>query len=299
MNQNENLHKALKNKNDEFYTRYEDVEKECSLYAPQFEGKIILLPADDETSAFWKYFNDNFEKLKLKGLIATHLEESNSYALGRSGSTIQTASLRDNGDFFGKEVQQSILPLCDIVITNPPFSLFRKIVSSISSHKKKFLLIANENTIGSKEIFPMFMNDEIFFGKNSVKSFIQPDGTEKVFGNIIWLTNLETSHSKKIIPTALLQNKVFYDNYQAINIDKIKDIPKDYYDVMGVPITYLKKHNPALFQILGIASGISRTNKLYGEVVYYPNDKDRGGAPLIDGEIKYTRVFIKRKDNDG
>lgn len=295
MNQNENLHKALKNKNDEFYTRYEDVEKECSLYASQFEGKIIFLPADDETSAFWKYFNNNFDQLKVKGIVATHLEEEgNSYALGRFGSMTQTVPLRDNGDFFGKEAQ-SLLAICDIVITNPPFSLFRKIVNSIASHQKKFLLIANENTIGSKEIFPMFMNNDIFFGENSVKSFIQPDGTEKTFGNIIWLTNLEIQNKKKIVPSALLQEKIFYDNYQAINIDKVKDIPKDYFDVMGVPITYLKKHNSDLFEILGIASGISKANKLYGEVIYYPNDKDRGGAPLIDGKIKYTRVFIKRK----
>lgn len=226
MSQNENLHKALKNKNDEFYTRYEDVEKECSLYEPQLEGKIIFLPADDETSAFWRYFNDNFEQLKIKGLIATHLEEEgNSYALERFGSVTQTVPLRDNGDFFKKEAQ-SLLSLCDIVITNPPFSLFRKFIDSISSRQKKFLLIANENIIGSKEIFPMFMNNEIFFGKNSVKSFIQPDGTEKVFGNIIWLTNLEIQNENKLIPVRPLQEKVFYDNYEAINIDKVKDIPK-------------------------------------------------------------------------
>ncbi len=298
MTQNENLHKALKNKNDEFYTRYEDVEKECSLYIAQFEGKIIFLPMDDETSAFWKYFNDNFEQFKIKGLIATHLEEEgNSYALGRFGLMTQKVPLRDNGDFF-KEEAQSLLSLCDIVITNPPFSLFRKIVSSISSHKKKFLLIANENTISSKEIFTMFVNDEISFGKNNIKSFIQPDGAEKTFGNIIWLTNLDVSYNKKIIPSVSLQKKVFYDNYQAINIDKIKDIPKDYFEVMGVPITYLKQHNPTLFKILGIASGISKVNKLYGEVIYYPNDNDRGGAPLIDGKIKYTRVFIKRRANN-
>lgn len=294
---NDNLHKALKNKNDEFYTLYEDIEKEMLLYKEHFSNKTILLPADGPDSNFWKYFNDNFEDFHLKAVIATHLEEEKSYSLIRRKDYIQEYELEGNGDFFSEEVQ-GIVSSADIIITNPPFSRFREFVVSIIEKNKNFIFVGTENAATAKEIFPLFKEEKIFFGKNKIKSFLKPDGTTQNFGNITWLTSFKNNFNEPFIPSKELKEQVFYDNYEAINIDKLNDIPNNYFTPMGVPITYLKRHNSNLFSILGIGSGISKKNKLYGEVIYHENKNDRGGAPLINGKIKYTRVFIERKQNE-
>lgn len=290
---NDNLHNALKNKNDEFYTFYEDIEKELELYSQYFSGKTILCPADDENSNFWKFLNDNYTRFGIKELIATHKEEGMSFGLVRKNNEV-SSFLCGNGDFFCKEVQD-ILKTVDIVITNPPFSLFREFLCSIECD---FIVIGTENAISSKELFPLFSKEKVFFGKNKVKTFFQPNGETKDFGNICWITSFKNDFNPPFIPKKTyrdLKEKKKYDNYDALNIDKVSDIPYDYFEPMGVPITYLKKHNPQLFTILGIGSGISKKNKMYGSVKYYENDKDRGGAPLLEGKIKYTRVFIERK----
>ena len=292
---NTGLVKAWLNKNDEFYTRYEDVEKECSLYSKQFEDKIIYLPMDNKDSAFWKYFINNFHDFKLKKLVASHLSSDKySYILTYDGYNISKTEMEDNGDFF-KETAQSILETCDIVVSNPPFSLERDIICSIVKKNKDFLLIAAETLSSRKEIFLLFKENKIRFGKNSVYYFVQPDGQSYRIGNVKWLTTLESPNEKKVIPTTTLQEKIYYDNYDAIEISKTKDIPSDYFGVMGVPITYLKYHNPDLFDILGIACSSSKSQKLYGEVAYHPTERDKSGDPMINGKRKFSRVFIKRK----
>lgn len=293
---NDNLHKALKNKNDEFYTFYEDIEKELVLYKEHFIGKTILLAADDEESNFWKYFINNFSNFQIKLLIATHFTDYDSYVLFKDAFSCKKKRTKDHGDFFGEEVQ-SLLSNVDIVITNPPFSRFREFIISIIEKNKDFILVGTENAATAKEVFPLFKEEKIFFGKNKIKSFLKPDGTTQDFGNITWLTSFRNNFNEPFIPTKELKEQVFYDNYEAINIDKLNDIPNNYFGPMGVPITYLKRQNSNLFSILGIGSGISKKNKLYGRVVYHENKSDRGGAPLINGKIKYTRVFIERKPN--
>ena len=194
---NTGLIKAWLNKNDEFYTRYEDVEKECSLYTKQFEDKIIYLPMDKEDSAFWKYFMNNYHDFKLKKLIASHLSSDKySYTLTYDGINVSKIEIEDNGDFF-KETAQSILETCDIVVSNPPFSLERDIICSIIKKNKDFLLIGAETLPSRKEIFFLFKENKIRFGKNSVYYFIKPDGLSHRLGNVKWLTTLESPNEKK------------------------------------------------------------------------------------------------------
>lgn len=294
---NDNLHSALKNKDDEFYTLYEDVEKELANY--NFEGKRVFLPCDTKESAFWEYFSENFSVLKLQSLRALHLEEPTSYILAINRAASGAAHvckkyLTDNGDFFGQEGQK-LLYECDIVITNPPFSRYREFVNSILAAGKDFILIGNENSTTAKDIFPLFQQNKIHYGYNSVKSFMRPDGTKQAFGNVCWFSSLPVSRPDQFNATAELGEIQHMDNYEAANFDKLKDVPQNYNGIMGVPITYLKKHNPDKYFILGLASGAAKKNKLYGEVPYIENKNDRGGAAMVDGKIKYTRIFIKEK----
>lgn len=297
MSDNTNLHNALKNKNDEFFTRYVDVDKELENYKEYFEGKTVYLPCDNERSSFWSYFFANFSKLKLKRLIATSLGEPAITEYIDAYSSPKKWQLETDGNFLGGECQ-SFLRQCDIVVTNPPFSLYRQFVLSIIAEKKDFLLIGNENSVSAKEIFPLFKEEKIHYGYNSVKSFMKEDGAIQEFGNICWFTNLPIKSSVKFSPINSISWETFkhYDNYAAINIDKVKEIPTSCPEVMGVPITYLKKHNSERYEILGMASGAAKAHKLYGSVEYTPNPNDRGGAAMVDGQRKYTRIFIKERN---
>ena len=298
MPSNNNLHLALKNKNDEFYTFYEDIERECSHYKEKYCDKVIYLPTDTENSNFFKYFSSHFDDFKIKQIIATHLDNSRTdgnYVIIQDKHGIVQDKIKGNGDFFSEECQQ-FLAGSDIVITNPPFSLARAFVMKILSCQKDFLLVINENIISSKEIFPLFQKNLVKFGYNTIKKFYQADNTIKEFGNIIWLSSWRVERVEFIPDKDYNNNFQKYDNYDAINIDNIKNIPKNYSGIMGVPLTYLKYHNPRYFDIIGLASGNAKKNQLYGETPYYQNNNDRGGAPLLDGKIKYTRIFIKRKE---
>lgn len=299
---NDNLHKALKKKNDEFYTFYKDIEAECNHYSSHFVDKVIYLNCDDENSQFWKYFIDNFQKFKIKELIATHLsKEKTSYKISTlDGVSIQKEKLKGNGDFNSEECQE-ILKECDIVITNPPFSLFREMVSLILKYKKLFLVIGNENTFASTEIFPLIKDNIIWTGFNKVKQFFQPDGTTQDFGNICWFTNLENDKEIPFLSLKAVYNEIDYpkyENYDAINVDKVSLIPRDYYGIMGIPISYLSKYNQHQFEIMGLAAGNSKNHKLYFTVPYTPHELDRGGSGIVNGIRKYSRVFVKRKEKD-
>lgn len=202
-----------------------------------------------------------------------------------------------NGDFFSENCD-FLWKQIDIVITNPPFSLYREFVKTIFAHEKQFLLIGNENSTASRDLFPLFKGEQIHYGYNNVKQFVRADGERQTFGNISWFTNLPTKKSNCFVPTNTAPETAFqhYENYDAINIDRVKDIPAHCSQIMGVPITYLKKHNPERYEILGLASGISRREKLYGEVPYTLNTEDHGGNPMIDGKRKYSRIFIREKE---
>ena len=281
---NANLNKAKKAKNDEFYTRYEDIEAEAMEYKEQFQDKIVYLPCDSLKSEFWSFFINNFESFGLKKLIATHYEkDGQSYKVWTiDGNNIIQEDLIGDGDFRSPECIE-ILKECDIVCTNPPFSLFREFVDTIMSHNKLCLIIGNQNAFICKEIFPLMMNNKLCTGYNMVKQFNQPDGSIKKFGNICWFTNMKVSKRNEELVLTKSYNSIDYpkyDNYDAIEVGRVANIPKDYDGVMGVPITFLFKYNPEQFEILG--------NSRYHEDV--SNDIN-----FINGKKKYMRILIRRK----
>ena len=304
---NTNLCEARKNKNDEFYTRYDDIEAEVMKYREQFKDKVVYLPCDDpaeKKSEFWKFFVDNFDAFGLKKLIATHYEENGkAYKIWIDGDTsndgfvndgdAQQEDLQGNGDFRSPECI-AIMNECDIVCTNPPFSLFREFVDTIMKADKKFLIIGNQNAFIYKEIFKLIKENKIWPGYNMVKQFNQPDGSIKKFGNVCWFTNMTTvKRNEEFVLTKEYNpiNYPEYENYKAIEVDRIVNIPKDYYDVMGVPITFIDKYNPNQFEILGHTSSSDKSPEVE-ELRTNPKYRNRG---LINGKEKYDRVLIRRK----
>ena len=281
---NANLHKAKGAKNDEFYTQLTDVAKELMHYKAHFKDKIVFCNCDDPTwSAFWKYFHLNFEELGLKKLISTHYDrEEATYKMEYTGGAdndieagVKTP-LEGNGDFRSQECLD-LLDECDIVVTNEPFSLFREYVAVLMEHEKKFLIIGNKNAITYKEFFPLLKDDEVWIGCTNVKEFLQPDGSIKKFGNIGWFTNLDVAkrHEKLILWKKYTPEEYpTYDNYDAINVDKVSEIPCDYDGVMGVPITFMDKYNPDQFEILGLLQSSTDEQAGIPNLRYYNDFKE-------------------------
>ena len=259
---NANLHKAKNAKNDEFYTQLTDVSKELMHYKHHFKDKIVFCNCDDPTwSAFWKYFHLNFEALGLKKLISTHYDKTEpTYKMEYTGGDdndievgVKTP-LEGNGDFRNQECLD-LLDEADIVVTNPPFSIaLEHFIPILVEHGKKYLIIGDLNWIPKAYVFPLIVRNEMWLGYNSVKEFVQPDGTFKKFGNKLWFTNLD--HKKRHEKLVLWKkyNDIDYSkytNYDAININEVSDIPIDYDGLMSVPITFLSYYNPEQFEIIG------------------------------------------------
>ena len=326
MSKNANLHSAKRAKNDEFYTQLEDVALELRHYWPHFEGKTVLCNCDDPfESNFFKYFVLNFNKLGLKKLIATCYAGSpiagtqlDLFAEGQGAPSRtpykaivtevcdatgdgaitmddvaelfrqgrnELTQLEGDGDFRSPECLE-LLDQADIVVTNPPFSLFREYIGLLEEKGKGFIVIGPQNAITYKEIFPLIKDNRLWSGFGHVKQFVQPDGTVKKLGNVCWFTNLDIKkrHEELILVKRYHGHESDYpryDNYDAINVDKVKDIPEDYDGVMGVPITFLDKYNPDQFEILGIMANNSIT-------------EFNLGYPFIGGKRKYARVLVKR-----
>ena len=314
MAKNENLHKAKDAKNDEFYTQLTDVSKELMHYKQHFKDKIVLCNCDDPTwSAFWKYFHLNFSALGLKKLISTHYNRVEStYKMeyeGGDDNDIEVGvktPLEGNGDFRNQECLD-LLDEADIVVTNPPFSLFREYVAVLMEHEKKFLIIGNRNAITHKEIFPLIRDNLLWMGNGFQAGnayFSIPEGTDTTvyakgvydpvtklvkFRNCCWYTNLD--HAKRHERLVLWKNYSpeeypKFDNFDAINVNKIAEIPVDYNDIMGVPITYLDKHNPSEYDIVGCTYSYGIPNEW---------DKNTNMNPIIDGKTIYKRILIRKK----
>lgn len=306
---NGNLHKAKNMKNDEFYTQITDIEKELMQYKDHFKNKVVYCNCDDPTfSNFWVYFHLNFEHLGLKKLIATFYHIGCSvYSAEYTGGNDNDCTkynripLNGNGDFRSEECIE-ILKGSDIVVSNPPFSLAREYIACLMEYQKKFLIIGDMNWITYKEVFPLLKDNHIWLGKCSVQEFVQPDGTTKKFGNKLWFTNLD--HKKRHEKLILCKNYTHeefptYDNYNAINVNKVSDIPCDYDGVMGVPITFLDKYNPEQFEIIGIACGNSWANytNTLKSLNFNPNIKYGGGlgSGVVNGKGVYARILIRKK----
>ena len=306
---NANLHKAKDAKNDEFYTQLTDVSKELMHYKQHFKDKIIFCNCDDPTwSAFWKYFHLNFSALGLKKLISTHYDKTQpTYKMEYTGGDdndievgVKTP-LEGNGDFRNQECLD-LLDEADIVVTNPPFSLFREYVAVLMEHEKKFLIIGNKNAVTNKEFFPLLQSESVWIGYNNVHEFLQPDNTIKKFGNIGWYTNLDIAkRHEKIILWKHYDAEAYskYDNFDAIDVPKVSEIPIDYDGIMGVPITIMDKISPEQFEIIWQASGNTRaccpSDILHDVLHYSQHPEDRGGCGVINGQRQYSRIFIRKK----
>ena len=290
---NANLHSAKRAKNDEFYTQLTDIEKEVVHYKDHFKDKIVLCNCNDALHTnFAKYFSLNFEWLGLKQLICTSFGENAKayiYNGDKNGNHIpdleewDQIELKENGDFRSDEMIE-LLKKADIVCTNPPFSRLREYVAQLMEYDKKFLIIGNMNAITYKEIFPLIKENKIWLGTQYVKEFITKYDETQKFGNICWFTNL--NHKKRNTPIDLYkyyneEEYPKYDNYDAINVDKVTDIPLDYDGVMGVPISFLDKYCPTQFQIVG-------------EMVSTTVDNYNFGYPYINGKRIYARILIKK-----
>lgn len=296
---NTDLKKAKRGKKDEFYTQISDIEKELINYKKDFKNKVIFCNCDDpEESNFWRYFFLNFKHLGLKRLVATHYEEEQpSYKLEYDGIDIKKTSLRQNGDFRSLECIE-ILKSSDLVVTNPPFSLFREYISQLVDYDKDFIIIGNTNAITYKETFKLLKENKFRIGYTNFNVgmfFIVPDYYEKYtkiedgvkyarVSTSCWFTSLETTkmHEEMILYEEYNEEKYpTYENYDAINVDRVKEIPKDYYGTIGVPITFMNKHNPDQFQIEGLG--------IVGSCDFTKNDKmeilDKTGTPIG----KFTR----------
>jgi hypothetical protein len=311
------LNAAGKAKNDEFYTQIADIERECSHYAEHFKGKTVFCNCDDpDTSNFWRYFHINFNILGLKKLVSTHFvymdifNEGDTYKMEYAGGnggintdgdyTIGTkTTLKENGDFRSDECIE-ILKEADIVVTNPPFSLFREYVAQLMEYEKKFLIIGSQNNVSYKEIFPLIKEGKIWLGygfnggnayfktpfyREFANGVYNPETGLVKFRNIHWFTNLDTRKRHETITLYKKYNKSDYkkyDEYNAIEVSKVADIPIDYDGVMGVPITFLDKYNPEQFEIIGIDR-------------YVEDNPHYGHRFKINGKEIYARILIKRR----
>lgn len=316
---NKLMHKAKESKSDEFYTQLFDIENELKYYKDHFKDKIVYCNCDDpRTSNFFKYFFLNFKELGLKKIIASCYKKQESDLFNNkefergffyeySGTLDKKIKLSaDNmthfngdGDFRSSESIE-LLKQADIIVTNPPFSLFREYIEQLVKYDKKFLVIGNINAITYKEIFKLIKNNKAWLGVHlgrGISGFIVPEhyelyGTEAhvdSFGNKIispnnclWLTNLDTSkrHENITLTKKYYGNEIeypHYDNYDGINVNKTKDIPLDYMGAMGVPITFLHKHNPEQFEIIKFRKG--------------DDEKDLS----INGKCPYFRILIRKR----
>ncbi len=313
-NANRNLHAAKNAKKDEFYTQLEDIENELKHYTHHFKNKVVYCNCDDpRISNFFRYFAFNFEKLGLKKLITTcyqnkqhnlfsqhdsehaiYLEYTGDHNQNRTPDPeeIGVTHLKGDGDFRSAE-SIALLKQADIVVTNPPFSLFREYVAQLMEYNKKFVIIGNINAITYKEIFPLIKDNGLWLGYNCLRYFARPDGSMYETARSYWYTNLDIAkrHQDLILYKPYTpQDYPKYDNYDAINVDKTKEIPMDYPGAMGVPITFLDKYNPEQFEIL--SSNNYRNSK---DIPFKSHGliKDKEGS--INGKPKYVRILIQNK----
>lgn len=319
---NSNLHSAKKEKNDEFYTQLSDIENELRHYKHHFKDKVVYCNCDDpRMSNFFHYFSYNFEHLGLKRLIATCYKNQDMDLFSQNDSDqavyliydgdkngdripskdeIEVKPLKGDGDFRSDECIE-LLKQADIVVTNPPFSLFREYVTQMMEHDKKFLVVGNQNAITYKEVFSLIRENKIWLGtKSGDMKFVVPDYYElrstrswkdengvnwRSLGNACWFTNLD--HPKRHEDIILWKSYTpteypNYDDYHAINVNKVAEIPADYQGAMGVPITFLDKYNPNQFEILGIDR-------------YIEDNPNYGKRFSINGKEVYARIIIKNK----
>ena len=291
MSKNNNLHKAKKEANDEFYTQYEDIAKEIEHYKEHLKGKVVYCNCDIPCfSNFHKYFLDNFKGLELKKLIVTgYVKNGNGKCSIYDGEKSTDYDLLGDGDFRGDECVD-MLQKADVIITNPPFSLFREFIKVVVDNRKDFIVVGSKNAITYKDVFPFIIHNKMFIGAKEPNNFITPSGETKLVNGLSrWFTSFNVRSNEYLELTKEYNESEYpkYDNYNAINVNKTKNIPKDYYGVMGVPITFLDKYNPSQFEIVGCSYD-------YGRPFGWDENIIMSGS--INGQNIYKRLLIKRKE---
>lgn len=362
---NTNLGKAKTEKNDEFYTQYADIQQEMNAYveydANVFRDKTILLPCDDpEWSNFTKFFAQNFEQYGIKKVISTSFAPESKKIKAWEPTLFETESpyfdadksktngkifildrdvngngkidiedlqwdyLEGDGDFRSEEVKK-LRDEADIIITNPPFSLFREFMGWIMESGKKFVVIGNQNAITCKDIFPLIIKNKCWYGngfKGGAAHFISKyqdyatasdhkDGMIRVSG-VIWLTNIDHGRRHRPLDLMTMEDNIMYsrhkevrgigyhhyDNYDAIEVPYSDAIPIDYDGIMGVPITFLDKYCPEQFEIIWQAIGNTRASapkEVLEELNYKQHPDDRGGCAIVNGKRTYGRILIRKR----
>lgn len=351
---NKNLNAAKTAKKDEFYTQMTDIERELQHYWPHFRDKVVLCNCDDPyESNFFKYFALRFNQLGLKKLISTCYNGSpvqgNELMIDFGDFTdepkkiaykVEITEVKDvngdgavdlgdvqyllqndknvlttlkTGDFRDPECIE-LLKQADIVVTNPPFSLFREYIGQLMKYEKKFLIIGHQNAITYREVFPLLQSNQVWLGygfKGAAAHFVSPyddiatagdhrDNMIRVSG-VNWFTNLEIpkrNEEMDLVCHYSEEEYPHYDNYNAINVGRTQDIPCDFAGIMGVPITFLDKYNPNQFEIVWQASGNTRASapsSVLMEVGYKIHPEDRGGCGVIKGKRQYSRILIRNK----
>ncbi len=337
---NGSLHAAKDAKNDEFYTRLEDINEEMNHYEDKFRDKVVFCNCDDpKWSNFWKYFHLNFEYLGLKKLITTHYELDNiqSYKIEYTGGDDENfeegviTPLTQNGDFRSPECL-ALLDEADIVVTNPPFSLFKEYVAVLMEHEKNFLIIGNINAITYKEFFPLLRDNKVWMGFRNLNRdmyFNVPEARKKwlvenkkegsaykiidgvVMGRLAsacWFTNLDHKKRHELIDTVYeyakkdaLYPELYpsYDNFDAIEVSKVSEIPMDYDGVMGVPVTFMDKYNPEQFEIIDTTERWSSARKKRYLQTEYKEANDMNATWIVMTENGYKkgfkRILIRKK----
>lgn len=344
------FNKGKNTKDDEYYTRYDDIQNELNYYTNEFEDKTVLCNCDDPyESNYFKFFIRNFNYLKLKKLICVTyggspvigtqmtLFDDNEIAMSsKNGYVVQITSvpmkngrgvsdedinellmskkrgikkLKDNGDFRSDECIK-FLKEADIVVTNPPFSLFREYIAQLIEYNKKFLIIGRETSVSYKEVFPLFKDNIVWYGYTHAKVFDRPDGTTKTFGNVTWFTNLDVKKRHEPFQSySTYQEDLYYkyENFDGIDIPNVSDIPSDYYGIMGVPQSFMSSYNPEQFEIVGYGKGklgqdigvtgikpehkkLMKNHAAAGDLYYIDNN----GTP----KCPFARILIRRIKHD-
>ena len=317
---NKTLQKAKNQSKNEFITSLSDVEDEMRNYKKHFKDKVILCNCDDpHVSAFFTFFSFKFEDFKIKKLITTCFKNQNLDLFSKNDNEkaiyleyngdlnqnkipdreeIDVKLLKGDGDFRSEECI-NFLKKSDIVVTNPPFSLFKEYIAQLIKFDKKFIIMGNHNALTYKEVYPLIHDNKIWLGVNcGTKKFEVPDNYDEknikiingkrisTMGNVVWYTNLDIRRKRE----KLLLHKNFnpkdypeYDNFEAIHIEKLNDIPMDYDKPMGVPITFLFRDYEDAFELLGNVGS-------YGEDGYSLKSQI-----FLNGKKKFKRLLVKRK----
>lgn len=300
---NANLNAAKKAKNDEFYTMYEDIENELQHYPGAFQGKTVYCNCDNpEWSNFWRYFHEDFTALGLKKLVSTHYERDikkngHPYKMEYEGGNdaditagVKTP-LEGNGDFASDECIE-ILRQADIVVTNPPFSVFRAYIQTLFDNEKRFIIIGNKQAVILKNVFQHIKKEQVSPGYTHPKAFLTIDKKSQK-ANAGWWAWIDDSWQGHALPRNPLKlseryspdKYKRYDNVDAINVDRVKDIPIDYTGIMGVPGSFIENYDPRQFELIGYTHDMNGDG---GQGV-------PGGGLYINSKKIYPRVFIRNR----